>query len=79
MVISEKIRKRYGTLKAFCDEFGLNYGSFRAQLGFKKVYGKNKEALIKAGIVKDEDELAYLLFKDSQAGKFFERMRNANS
>jgi len=61
MNLNKKIRKRYGTLKAFCDELGLNYGSFRTQLAFRKVYGKNKEALIKAGIVKDEKELSSLL------------------
>ena len=61
MNLSKKIRKKYKSLRSFCDEFGLNYGSFRTQLAFRKVYGKNKEALIKAGIVKNERELNSLL------------------
>lgn len=67
MSLSKKIIKKYGTLKAFCDEMGLNYGSFRTQLAFRKVYGKNKEALIRAGIVEDERELEKMLFEDVQA------------
>jgi len=59
--LSKKIRAKYGSLKQFCELNGLNYGSFRAQLGVKRVYGKYKEALLKKGIVKNDAELAKLL------------------
>ena len=61
MSINRKIIKRYGSIKRFCDEMGLNYGSFRTQLAFRRVYGRGREALIKAGIVKDEEELKEIL------------------
>ena len=67
MSLSKRIIKKYGSVKKFCEEMGLNYGSFRAQFGFKKIYGKNKKALIDAGIVKDERELERMLFEDIQA------------
>ena len=67
MSLSKRIIKKYGSVKNFCDEMGLNYGSFRAQFGFKKIYGKYKRALIDAGIVEDERELEKMLFEDIQA------------
>jgi len=67
MDLRDRIIKRYGSIKNFCEANGLNYGGFRVQMSMNRVYGKNKEALIKNGIVKDERELNELLFARTQA------------
>jgi hypothetical protein len=67
MSLSKRIIKKYGSIRKFCDEMGINYGSFRTQMAFRKIYGKNKRALIDAGIVENERELERMLFEDTQA------------
>ena len=67
MKLSKRIRKKFKSVKSFCDEYGLDYRTFRVQVAFRKIYGRYRDALIEAGIVKDERELERMLFEDIQA------------
>ena len=67
MNISEKLRKKYGSLKRFCEEMGISYGGFRTAISLGFLPKRYKEAVLRSGVVENENELYEMLYEDTQA------------